>query len=80
MELILKAYYAMIDDCAHSPSWVRKIEEDLGQSMALMAITFDESARDALVLQSEVFQRFVSLYLTRTSLGLGEAEVLQMKK
>jgi len=30
MEMILRAYYGLIDDCAEVPEWVRKIEEDLG--------------------------------------------------
>ncbi len=60
MELVLKAYYSLIDDCEHSQSWVRKIEEDVGQNIAYMAISFDESVRDELVSGSEIFQRFVS--------------------
>jgi hypothetical protein len=60
MELILQAYYNLIEDASSSKEWVRKIEEDIGHNIAYMAIGFDESVRDALVAKSEVFQRFVS--------------------
>lgn len=61
MEHILRAYYSLIDDCKDYPEWSRKIEEELGQSIHYMVIGFDESVRDALVAQSELFQRFVGL-------------------
>jgi hypothetical protein len=59
MELILKAYYNMIDDCKDLPDWIRKIEDDIGQNIAYMATGFDESVRDEMVAKSELFQRFV---------------------
>lgn len=62
MELILKAYYGLIEDCQGNPDWIRKIEEDIGQSMSFMAIQFDESVRDDLVAKSEIFRRFVSIF------------------
>lgn len=60
MELVLQAYYNLLDNASHSKEWQRKIEEDLGQSIAYLAIGFDESVRDGLVAKSELFQRFVS--------------------
>jgi hypothetical protein len=30
MNVIMKAYYDMLDDCADNEEWVRKIEEELG--------------------------------------------------
>jgi hypothetical protein len=61
MELILQAYYNLLDNASHSKEWVRKIEEDIGHSIAYMAITQDESVRDNLVARSDLYQRFVSL-------------------
>lgn len=49
----------MIDDSKNYPEWVRKIEEDVGHSIAFMATGFDESVRDELVSHSEIFYRFV---------------------
>jgi hypothetical protein len=49
MEAISTAYYNLVDDCSESPEWTRKIEEDLGASIAYLAKGFDESVRDALV-------------------------------
>lgn len=80
MNNILAAYYAMIDDCKDSPGWVRKIEEDIGQNIAYLAASFDESVRDSLVEKSPLFQRFVRL-MNRSStffIGLGKAKVLQV--
>lgn len=61
MDLVLKAYYGLIDDCSHSATWVRKIEEDIGQNIAFLTTAFDESVRDELVENSELFHRFVRL-------------------
>ena len=60
VELCLDAYYGMIDDASklESNEWVRKIEEDIGQNMALLFLSFDESVRDNLVAKSHLFQRF----------------------
>jgi O-succinylbenzoate synthase len=58
MELVLQAYYNLVDGLGDNKEWVRKVEDDLGQSIAYMAIGFDESVRDSLVQKSELFQRF----------------------
>lgn len=58
MERCLDAYYGMIDDCREYPEWARKIEEDVGQNMAFLFLSFDESVRDALVEKSPLFARF----------------------
>ena len=58
MELCLEAYFGLIEDCKDHPEWIRKIEEDIGQNMAFMFINFDESVRDNLVAESDLFQRF----------------------
>jgi O-succinylbenzoate synthase len=60
MNLLLKGYYDMVDDCATNPDWIRKIEEEVGSSLAFMAIAMDESMRDGLVAHSPYFKRFVS--------------------
>ena len=49
MELILKAYYNMVDDCADNLAWKRKIEDDIGSEIAFLAIAFDECVHDSLV-------------------------------
>ena len=58
VELCLEAYFGMIEDCKDHPEWIRKIEEDIGQNMAFMFLNFDESVRDNLVAESDLFQRF----------------------
>jgi hypothetical protein len=59
MEQYVKAYYSIIDSCSEHPQWVRKIEEELGASIAMMFIEFDESVRDEVVEASPYFSRFV---------------------
>ena len=61
MELVLQAYYNLIDSASDSKEWVRKIEEDLGQNVAFLATGFDESVRDQMVTKSDLFERFVSI-------------------
>ena len=79
VELMLKTYYTLLDECAHSQAWVRKIEEDVGQNIAYMAIAFDESVRDQLVERSPLFARFVSKGMLTLPIGPGETEVLQVR-
>jgi hypothetical protein len=62
MELILKAYYQLIEATEDLPEWRRKFEDDIGLAIHYMVINFDESVRDALVEKSELFKRFVSLF------------------
>lgn len=62
MSQVLKAYYNLLDDCAEYPIWQRKIEEELGQQAAYLAISMDESMRNELVEKSEYFLRFVNIY------------------
>ena len=38
MEQYMQAYYNLIDDCKEYPIWKRKLQEDLGNSVAYMAI------------------------------------------
>jgi hypothetical protein len=49
MEIVLKAYYTLIDASKDLPEWNRKFEDDIGQSIHYMTLTWDESVRDALV-------------------------------
>ena len=77
----MKAYYNLIDDCKDFPEWTRKIEEELGQDISLIATTFDESDRNAFVAKSKYFQRFVSYYSNHSLLiGPREAKILQVSK
>lgn len=81
MNQALQAYYNMIDDCGDNVEWIRKIEEELGQNIAMLTLAFDESVRDELVERSELYRRFVSrIYSLIIMLtGLREAKVLQVR-
>ena len=65
MEQILKAFYDLSDDLASNPDWQRKLEEDVGQQIAFLAVSLDESSRDLVVENSPYFARFV-IPLTNT--------------
>lgn len=43
MEEIMTAYYNLLDDCAEYPLWHRKLQEDLGQSVAFLGIMMEEA-------------------------------------
>ena len=58
LELIVKGYYQLIGDCKSHPEWERKVEEDLGQAIAFIITTIDETSRDQLVALSPIFARF----------------------
>ncbi len=58
IEKVLQAYYGLIDDCEGYPEWQEKIVLDLGGTVSYLALTIDDTSRDALVEQSEVFMRF----------------------
>ena len=70
METCVQAYFDLIDSCVGEtggegqnreeyPAWKEKIEEELGQAVAMMYLNFDESSRDAVVAKSPIFRRFV---------------------
>ena len=58
IEKVLQAYYGLIDDCEGYPEWQEKIILDLGGTVSYLALTLDDTSRDALVESSEVFMRF----------------------
>ncbi len=58
LEMYVKAYYGLLEDCKDHPEWFRKVEEDLGQAIAFIVTTIDETSRDALVASSPIFARF----------------------
>ena len=58
IELFLKAYYDLMDDCEQFPFWKRKLEEDLGGVVSFMAIQMEEAANDDLNAMSPIFKRF----------------------
>ena len=60
IEKCLEAYYNLIDECADYPDWQRKVQMDLGGTVSYLALTLDESSRDAAVEVSEMFRRFDS--------------------
>ena len=55
MEHYVHAYYDLMDQCEGFPDWQRKIEEELGQAVAMTVIGLDESVRDAVVARSPYF-------------------------
>ena len=58
IEKVLAAYYGLIDDCEGYPEWQDKIILDLGGTVSYLALTIDDTSRDALVESSDVFMRF----------------------
>jgi len=58
IEKVLAAYYGLIDDCEGYPEWQDKIILDLGGTVSYLALTIDDTSRDALVETSDVFLRF----------------------
>lgn len=58
IESCLQAYYDLIDECAATPEWQKKVRFDLGNTASYLALTIDESSRDAAVAISPVFARF----------------------
>ena len=58
VEIYLKAYYDLMDDCEDFPIWKRKLQEDLGGVMSFMAIQMEEMSNEELSQKSEIFKRF----------------------
>jgi hypothetical protein len=61
MDMIVRGYYSLLDQCADHPEWRTKIEEDVGPQVRFLMNEFDESVRDHVVAYSEAFARFVRL-------------------
>ncbi|MCP3667854.1 MAG: hypothetical protein GY696_36095 [Gammaproteobacteria bacterium] len=57
-ELLTRAYYQLLDDCKEFPEWHKKMEEEVGEEIAFLLSTIDESERDNFVASSEAFHRF----------------------
>lgn len=55
IENVMQAYYDLIDDCEGYPEWQRKVVLDLGGTVSYLALTIDDSSRDALIECSDVF-------------------------
>jgi hypothetical protein len=49
MEQYMQAYYDLLDDCKDHPLWVRKLQEDLGNSISFLGIQMEEELRNNLV-------------------------------
>ena len=58
IEKMLEAYYSLIDDCEGYPEWQNKVLMDLGGTVSYLALTIDETSRNALIETSPVFLRF----------------------
>ena len=79
MNLVLKAYYDLLDDMQGHKEWTNKLEEELGQQIAFLAISIDESVRDDIVANSPYFARFVNINNKTQPLGLRETEIFQVR-
>ncbi len=55
MDIVLRAYYQMIDDCAGNPDWQVKIEEDVGSKVAYLMTNVDEYEHDFVTSLSPSF-------------------------
>ena len=55
IEKMLEAYYSLIDDCADYPEWQKKVVLDLGGTVSYLALTLDDTSRDALFEASPIF-------------------------
>jgi hypothetical protein len=73
LELIVKAYYEIIDDCKGNDGWIRKLEDDLGVQLSHVMGNIEEDHHDELMAASEYFKRFVS---KRLQTGFRQVEVL----
>jgi hypothetical protein len=49
IEKVMAAYYSLIDDCESYPEWKHKVELDLGGTVSYLALTIDDTSREALV-------------------------------
>ncbi len=47
-----------MDDCKDFPHWQRKLQEDLGGSIAFLGVTMEEAIRDTTIERSTIYERF----------------------
>lgn len=62
MDVVMRAYYQLIDDCKDHKEWQLKIEEDVGSRIAFLMTNVDESNHDLISSYSPAFARFVSTF------------------
>lgn len=58
IEALIFAYYDLLDQCKDFPAWHFKLESEVGNQIAFLATSIDESSRDYCVANSEAFKRF----------------------
>ena len=58
MEVYLKAYYDIIDQCKEFPDWQKKLRKELGSQVSYLAKQIDEDSHAEIVRVSEVYKRF----------------------
>ena len=46
IENVMRAYYALVDDCQEYPEWQKKVILDLGGTVSYLALTIDDVSRD----------------------------------
>ena len=58
VELIVKAYYDLLDACTDSPAWKYKIEMELGQNICYLLANIEEGDEHPIFETSPYFKRF----------------------
>lgn len=58
LELYLKAYYDLLDQCNDHPDWQKKLQKELGSQVSYLAKQIDEDDHEKIVLISPIFKRF----------------------
>lgn len=58
MEVYLKAYYDLLDQCKEYPDWQKKLRKELGSQVSYLAKQIDEDSHAEIVKVSEVYKRF----------------------
>lgn len=58
LDLIVRGYYSLIDDCSSNKDWRIKIEEEVGSKIAYLMCNIDEAAHDEVMNFSPAFLRF----------------------
>ena len=58
MDIIMNAYYSLMDDCKDYPLWQKKLEEDLGGSVSFLGTMMEEADHKENVESSEMYLRF----------------------
>jgi hypothetical protein len=58
LELYMKAYYDLIDQCKDHPDWQKKLQKELGSQVSFLAKQIDEDSHEEIVKLSPIYKRF----------------------